>query len=103
MNVGRPWVHQWRDAHGKPLSCTVSPHFPLLQCSQAAQLGLGKSGGPDAALPFLNKITDAGVSVCNSLSTRILLGRRSKVGRAQPRGCSAHSLPRCHLQPYLWM
>lgn len=75
------------------LPAPTSPHFPPLQCSQAAQLELGWSGGPDAALPFLNKITDAGVSVCNSLSTRILLGRRSKVGRAQPGGCSAHSPP----------
>lgn len=35
---------------------------------------------PMAARPLLNKITDAGVSVCNSLSTRILLGRRSSGG-----------------------
>lgn len=67
-----------------------------------------------AAHPLLNKITDAGVSVCNSLSTRILLGRRSSGGTGtpvswapptprNPNSSPAPPLPRVPAQPYLWM
>lgn len=67
---------------------------------------------PMAARPLLNKITDAGVSVCNSLSTRILLGRRSsggagalaprEPGRFQRR-VQPPQLPPSAGPAYLWM